>query len=162
MIKTRRLHLSSAHDGNRWGAPLPEVVPKSRPCTGTGSLPGRPRTDSDSPPNQENAAHRISQLQEEISQLRSAIDSHAVVDQAIGVVISLGGIPPDQGFDVLRTVSQHTNVKLREVAEQIVTWVRDEQLDQNIRQALSRALQNAEATRHTTSRGARFAAQNDR
>ncbi|MFF4537112.1 ANTAR domain-containing protein [Streptomyces aureus] len=65
------------------------------------------------------------------------------VDQAIGVVISLGGLPPDRGFDVLRTVSQHTNVKLREVAERIVAWAHGSHLGQDIRHALDSALRDA-------------------
>ena len=59
------------------------------------------------------------------SQLQEAVVSHAVVDQAIGVVVTLGG---DQDFQVLREVSQHTNVKLRQVSEQIVNRVHSEQL----------------------------------
>ncbi|MEU0896557.1 ANTAR domain-containing protein [Streptomyces massasporeus] len=38
--------------------------------------------------------------------LQSAITSHVVIDQAIGVIIALGGLRPQQGFDVLRDISQ--------------------------------------------------------
>ncbi|MGW1810735.1 ANTAR domain-containing protein [Streptomyces fodineus] len=53
--------------------------------------------------------NKISELQTEISQLQEAVVSHTVVDQAIGVVITLGGLRPEQGFQALREVSQHTN-----------------------------------------------------
>ncbi|MGV9248767.1 ANTAR domain-containing protein [Streptomyces sp. NPDC003710] len=91
----------------------------------------------------EELARKIGQLQREIGQLQEAVVSHAVIDQAIGVVISLGGLPPDQGFGVLRTVSQTTNIKLREVAEQLVGWPASKELSEDIRQALKAALTQA-------------------
>ncbi|MGW2690024.1 ANTAR domain-containing protein [Streptomyces sp. NPDC001414] len=87
--------------------------------------------------------HKISELQREIGQLQEAIVSHAAVDQAIGVVIALGGLRPDQGFEVLREVSQHTNFKLRQISEMIVDWVHSEQLPDEIRTALDKALTTA-------------------
>ncbi|MEU0030894.1 ANTAR domain-containing protein [Streptomyces sp. NPDC006335] len=59
-------------------------------------------------------------LRAENRQLRQALASHAVVDQAIGVLTVLGQIPPGDGFTVLREVSQHTNIKLTQVAEQVL------------------------------------------
>ncbi|MEU0946865.1 ANTAR domain-containing protein [Streptomyces canus] len=53
-------------------------------------------------------------------QLRQALASHAVVDQAIGVLTVLGQIAPGDGFTVLREVSQHTNIKLTQIAEQVL------------------------------------------
>lgn len=94
-------------------------------------------------PGPEEFARKIGQLQREIGQLQEAVVSHAVIDQAIGVVVSLGGLPPDQGFGVLRTVSQKTNIKLREVAEQIVGWPASKELSEDIRQALEAALSQA-------------------
>ncbi|MEU6773711.1 ANTAR domain-containing protein [Streptomyces sp. NPDC046759] len=79
-------------------------------------------------------------LQEEVAQLRWAVVSHAVVDQAIGVVITVGGLRPDQGWEVLKQVSQHTNVKLREVARHVVQWPASGRLPDDIRRALSAAV----------------------
>ncbi|WP_454325703.1 ANTAR domain-containing protein [Streptomyces glaucescens] len=79
-------------------------------------------------------------LQEEVEQLKHAVISHAVVDQAIGVVIAYGGLNPGSAWDVLRTVSQHTNTKLREVAEHIVQWPHCQWLPPEIRHALDTAL----------------------
>lgn len=59
---------------------------------------------------------------------------------------SLGGLRSDQGFQVLRDVSQHTNVKLRQVCEQIVDWVHDGQLNDEIRTALEEALVTARSS----------------
>lgn len=63
-------------------------------------------------------------LQEEVHQLKEAVTSHAVVDQAIGMMVALGRITPDQGWVVLKEVSQHTNIKLRNVAELVLIWGR--------------------------------------
>ncbi|MGW2788086.1 ANTAR domain-containing protein [Streptomyces populi] len=62
----------------------------------------------------------VERLRAETQQLRQALASHAVVDQAIGVLIVLGQIGPADGFTVLREVSQHTNIKLTAVAEQVL------------------------------------------
>ncbi|MGW7335518.1 ANTAR domain-containing protein [Streptomyces sp. NPDC054808] len=83
------------------------------PPTGTRPGPG-PDADSD----------QIFRLQEQVRQLKEAVVSHAVVDQAIGVIIVLGGVTPDEGWIVLKEVSQHTNIKLRNVAETILIWGR--------------------------------------
>jgi GAF domain-containing protein len=59
-------------------------------------------------------------------QLRSSIVSRAVIDQALGVIMATERIPQDEAFSLLRTVSQNTNVKLRDLAATIVTSVSGE------------------------------------
>ncbi|MFJ6000456.1 ANTAR domain-containing protein [Streptomyces sp. NPDC092370] len=70
------------------------------------------------------AAHEcdaaIERLRTENRQLRQALASLAVVDQAIGVLVVLGHVHPDDGFTVLRDISQHTNTKLSTVAEHVL------------------------------------------
>ncbi|MCX4911322.1 ANTAR domain-containing protein [Streptomyces sp. NBC_00878] len=80
------------------------------------------------------------ELQEEIGQLKEAVTSHAVVDQAIGMMVALGRVTPGQGWAVLREVSQHTNIKLRNVAEMILVWGHKGDLPPDIRTALEDAL----------------------
>ncbi|ARP73639.1 ANTAR domain-containing protein [Streptomyces pluripotens] len=70
----------------------------------------------------ESEPDRIAELQNEVDQLKEAVASHAVVDQAIGMVVALGRVSPEQGWEVLKEVSQHTNIKLRNVAELILVW----------------------------------------
>ena len=53
-------------------------------------------------------------------QLREAISSRAVIEQAKGVLMAREGITADTAFEWLRTQSQHRNVKLRAIAEAIV------------------------------------------
>ncbi|MFJ5731899.1 ANTAR domain-containing protein [Streptomyces paradoxus] len=89
---------------------------------------------------------RIFALQEEVQQLKEAVVSHAVVDQAIGMVVALGRISPDQGWAVLKEVSQHTNIKLRNVAELILVWGRTGIMPEEIRVALEDALDRAGPT----------------
>ncbi|MCK8438348.1 ANTAR domain-containing protein [Streptomyces sp. D2-8] len=89
---------------------------------------------------------RIFELQEEVQQLKEAVVSHAVVDQAIGMVVALGRISPDQGWAVLKEVSQHTNIKLRNVAELILVWGRTGVMPEEIRAALEDALDRAGPT----------------
>lgn len=56
-------------------------------------------------------------------QLRSSIVSRAVIDQALGVIMATERVPQDEAFALLRSVSQNTNVKLRDLAATIVTSV---------------------------------------
>ncbi|MDD7965250.1 ANTAR domain-containing protein [Actinomycetospora lemnae] len=55
------------------------------------------------------------------SQLREALQSRDVIGQAKGVLMERRGLTSDQAFDLLRRTSQDLNVKLREVAETLVT-----------------------------------------
>lgn len=94
------------------------------------AVPNEPADESD----------RIFALQEEIGQLKEAMASHAVVDQAIGMVVALGRVTPDQGWEVLKDVSQHTNIKLRNVADLILIWGRSGDIPPEIRAELEDAL----------------------
>jgi hypothetical protein len=85
-------------------------------------------------------ADRILALQDEVGQLKYAVGAHAVVDQAIGVVLAVGQLTPDEGWDVLREVSQRTNIKLRHVAQLIVDWGRTGQLPADIKAELDTSL----------------------
>ncbi|MGN9762926.1 ANTAR domain-containing protein [Streptomyces sp. SD31] len=95
------------------------------------SVPHEPADETD----------RILELQEEIDQLKEAVVSHAVVDQAIGMVVALGRVSPEQGWAVLKDVSQHTNIKLRQVAELILRWGRDGEMPPEISVELEEALE---------------------
>ncbi|MFD8431446.1 ANTAR domain-containing protein [Streptomyces coelicoflavus] len=104
---------------------MPPTDVRPNPGPGTGPDPD-PDSDSD----------QIFRLQEQVRQLKEAVVSHAVVDQAIGVIIVLGGVTPDEGWIVLKEVSQHTNIKLRNVAETVLIWGRTGVMPQEILTAL--------------------------
>jgi GAF domain-containing protein len=55
--------------------------------------------------------------------LRIALSSRSVIDQAIGIVMSRERCSADEAFDVLRRVSQQRNTKLRHVATELVTAI---------------------------------------
>jgi len=57
------------------------------------------------------------------AQLRSSLASRTVIDQAIGVVMARTHCTQARAFEILRTASQNTNVKLRDLAAEIVTSV---------------------------------------
>ncbi len=92
-------------------------------------------------------ADRILQLEEEIQQLKEAVVSHAVVDQAIGMIVALGRVSPDQGWAVLKEVSQRTNIKLRSVADMILLWGRTGLLPTEVRTVLEEVLDRLGPTR---------------
>ncbi|MFJ3714564.1 ANTAR domain-containing protein [Streptomyces sp. NPDC090057] len=91
-------------------------------------------------------ADRLTALQREVDQLRHAVVSHAVIDQAIGVVVAIGGLTAGQGWEVLRQVSQHTNTKLREVARCLVEWPASSLLPDPIDRALTEAVERERAS----------------
>ncbi|HVM28330.1 MAG TPA: GAF and ANTAR domain-containing protein [Mycobacteriales bacterium] len=62
-------------------------------------------------------------------QLRTAMLSRAVIEQAKGIVMAGRGIDADDAFDLLRTTSQHRNTKLRDVAQQVVDALSARALD---------------------------------
>jgi GAF domain-containing protein len=59
-------------------------------------------------------------------QLKSSMISRAVIDQAVGVIMATEHCPQDKAFALLRSVSQNSNVKLRDLAATIVTSVSGE------------------------------------
>jgi len=55
--------------------------------------------------------------------LQEALRSRAVIDQAIGVVMEREHLSPEEAFTMLRTASQRVNVKVRDIAAEIVQSV---------------------------------------
>ncbi|WP_435279644.1 ANTAR domain-containing protein [Streptomyces sp. 1222.5] len=78
-------------------------------------------------PGRDDLGARVGRLEHETRQLKQALGSYAVIDQAIGVVIALGSLHPEQGFEVLRTVAQSTHVEMQD--EQIVAFVHRQAAD---------------------------------
>lgn len=93
---------------------------------------------------------KVIELQRKVIQLEKAVESHATVDQAIGIVVALGKLTPDQGWTVLRETSQHTNMKLSRVADLVVAWGCAGELPENVRRALDASLARARATSECT------------
>jgi PAS domain S-box-containing protein len=67
-------------------------------------------------------AEPLSELQsaELANQVRQALESRAVIDQAKGILIGQHGCSPDEAFKLLSEASQRSNRKLREIARSLV------------------------------------------
>ena len=59
-----------------------------------------------------------------VGQMREAMASRAVIEQAKGVLSAQLGVSPDEAFDVLRERSSRSNTKLRVLAQQVVDETR--------------------------------------
>ena len=70
-----------------------------------------------------NLAVRLVHNVEITDQLRAALTSRTVIDQAIGVIMGENRCDADAAFSILRVASQNRNVKLRVVATEILTAV---------------------------------------
>jgi AmiR/NasT family two-component response regulator len=65
-------------------------------------------------------AQLLTRAQERTKALQRALDSRAVIDQAIGIIRSRSGVSAEVAFDRLTRMSQSENVKLHLVAEHMV------------------------------------------
>jgi GAF domain-containing protein len=65
-------------------------------------------------------AQLLAVAQKRTEQLQCALDSRAVIDQAIGIIRSRTGVSAEVAFDRLVRMSQSENAKLRVIAERLV------------------------------------------
>ena len=68
-------------------------------------------------------AMRLAEHSEMSQHLQTALASRAVIDQALGIIMGQNRCTADEAFGVLRTASQNRNVKLRDIAADMVTSV---------------------------------------
>ncbi|WSV73393.1 GAF and ANTAR domain-containing protein [Streptomyces anulatus] len=71
-------------------------------------------------------AQRIADTEEFAADLEAALRSRTVIDQAIGVIVGQQRCTPEKAFDVLRTASQHRNIKLRELCAELISSITGE------------------------------------
>jgi GAF domain-containing protein len=69
------------------------------------------------------SAHRHRRARGHIEQLKRALTSRAVIDQAKGIIMGAHRIPADEAFDMLVDKSQRQNVKLHHLAAQFVAEI---------------------------------------
>jgi len=69
-------------------------------------------------------AQVLAQTKRVATTLQSALSSRAVIDQALGIVISRSGCSADEAFDKLVTISQAENRKVSAVAQHMVEEAR--------------------------------------
>jgi GAF domain-containing protein len=58
-------------------------------------------------------------------QLEAALVSRTVIDQALGIIMGQQRCTAHEAFDILRAHSQNNNIKLRDVAAQLVAHTSD-------------------------------------
>ena len=75
-------------------------------------------------------AQVLSQTKRLAAQLQAALNSRAVIDRAVGIVMSRSGGTADQAMAKMRTLSQNDHQKLSAVAQSI--------LDEAVRRAEAR------------------------
>lgn len=66
-------------------------------------------------------ARRLTDTLEFAEQLQTAMRSRSVIDQALGVVMGQRRCTAQEAFAILRSASQHRNVKLRDVCAELIT-----------------------------------------
>ena len=68
--------------------------------------------------------YRITVLEHQVEGLTRALRSRDVIGQAKGILVAHYGISADDAFMLLARVSQHSNIKLTEIAAAFVARVR--------------------------------------
>ncbi|WP_093802134.1 GAF and ANTAR domain-containing protein [Streptomyces sp. Wb2n-11] len=68
-------------------------------------------------------AQRIADAQEFANDLETALRSRTVIDQAIGIIMGQRRCDAEQAFTILRTASQHRNIKLRDLCAELVASI---------------------------------------
>jgi ANTAR domain len=58
-------------------------------------------------------------LEREVNGLKTALGTRTIIGKAIGVIIEREGVNETEAFEMLKTMSQHTNVRLRDVAARL-------------------------------------------
>lgn len=65
-------------------------------------------------------ARAYAKAQELTEQLHEALESRDIIGQAKGIIEAREGCTPEQAFKRLRVISQHRNIKLRDLAKSVV------------------------------------------
>lgn len=131
----------------------PRAEPVAVQAPGT-QAPQRPCPDGDpgqggtyAPPSggtQEDEGHR---LHAEVVQLRRAMETRPVIDQALGVLMATFSLSPQRAWNVLVTTSQNTNIKVNVLARDLVgTFQGAARLSSPVRKQLAIAVARSKAT----------------
>ena len=86
------------------------------------------------------AEQRAEQAEQRIAAMEQALENAAGIEQAKGLIMGGFGVDPDQAFEALVWVSQHTNIKLRVVAETFIARAHGLELGADTREQLTQLL----------------------
>jgi hypothetical protein len=81
------------------------------------------------------------ELLREKEQLEHAMESRPVIDMACGVLMAGFGCGPKEAWEILVAVSQHANVKLREVADAVTAATTEAPMPAELQEHLAAAVQ---------------------
>jgi len=85
------------------------------------AVPAPCGTERDQEPDHEpDLSQQVRALTAQVSQLTFARDSNRRIGMAMGIVMTQRHVDEEDAFDVLRRISQNTNRKLRDVAEDVI------------------------------------------
>ncbi|MFF3272691.1 ANTAR domain-containing protein [Streptomyces chrestomyceticus] len=133
--------------------PHPDPAPESHPDPATephlGPAPepdrngGRPSFSAmDAPARYEDASR---DLPTEIAQLRRAMRTRPAIDLARGILMATFTLSPEAAWSVLVSASQHTNIKLHVLAQELVDSVQGVALPEAVQGHLGAAVARARA-----------------
>jgi AmiR/NasT family two-component response regulator len=78
-------------------------------------------------------AARIAELEKENEQLRHGLASRIVIEQAKGVLVERLDLPPSDVFDLIRSASRRSGIKLHDLCTEILkSRVTPELIEQQI------------------------------
>ena len=77
-------------------------------------------TSSSKPPDSTRQHTDVEECQEEVEDLRAALETRPVIDHAKGILIGRRHCTPEEAFAMLAEASQRSNRKVRDVAQAIV------------------------------------------
>jgi len=84
----------------------------------------------------------VAELRSEIEGLRTALSSRPVIDIARGILIASTPCTSSQAWQALVSASQHSNIKLRDIAHQLVESFHGIPLPPATRRALQTAIRH--------------------
>jgi hypothetical protein len=64
-------------------------------------------------------SEELAALEREVDGLKTALGTRTLIGKAIGVIIEREGVNETEAFEMLKRMSQHSNVKLRDVAARL-------------------------------------------
>ncbi|WP_078624068.1 ANTAR domain-containing response regulator [Streptomyces monomycini] len=120
------------------------------------TYPGARRTKTEAASGGPDGAARggdeavVEQLRAENAQLRQALDSRPVIDQARGILMAHASCTAEQAWDILRQTSQRTNTKVYEVAGEVVASATGAVAPGPVRAQLQAAVERHRAARRTS------------
>jgi hypothetical protein len=62
----------------------------------------------------------IAALEREVNGLRTALGTRTLIGKALGIIIEREGVNETEAFEMLKNMSQHRNVKMRDLAARMV------------------------------------------